>query len=643
MKCVNMKFVVSILVGLFIVVNGLYATTFYVADSGSDANAGTLALPWRTLTYASSIISAGDTVYVKAGLYNENVVFAKSGVAGSPIVFQGYKTTPGDAPPLLVNNINPYSNFLATDMPTFDGGNRASGIGFNCQNRQYLVIKNFQIRNYAYGLVAGGTSQGAGNLILYNVNTMFTGNITASYAGYGILFGSMGTRFSNNNTVIYCQVVNSSAEGLSINGNYNQVTGCKVYCNENTANASTDYYMIVTGNYNHYDSCYIERAQGLTHNGHGYTAKTNAEQVVDEGLSLPAIPSQYNVFKYCVAKNMGESFCVRHRTAQYNLFYHCKAIGTHTGAVNSPGGEGNGIAIRDGASDNIFDGCVAENCRSAIRFNDTVEDGDTGTNPPGHPGNNNRIINGIFINCYAGINFNDYSIPSDAGDNTVANCTFFKTRYLHIASRSCKNMKYINNVYYGTLATAAGGDFKSGDFANDIVANSTATYFSNCNFYNIEGGLPVNFLTAAVNCISADPLFKNAGSADLHLQATSPCLNTGKALDFVKTDFDSLPRPQGTAYEMGAYEYRSATGPPDPPAGRFVSVYPNPVSGILNVITDNPGCQITIFDLPGREIYRTRSVSLKTEIGLQGITNGIYFIRIKNRESEKTEVVIKMR
>ena len=625
---------------IFIITLGnVSATTYYVSSSGSNTNSGlTTTAAWRTLTYAAgnaSPVAAGDIVYVKAGNYGaENVIFSKSGASGNPITFQGYKITPGDAPPLLVNNANPYAAFLNTDMPTFDGGNRATGIAFDGTNQKYLVVKNFQIQNYAYGLIAGGTGQSAGNLVLDNINIMSIGDINSSYSGEGILFGSMGTKFSNNNILTNCQVINSAAEGFGINGNNNILTGCRVFCHDSTANAPTDYYIIITGNYNTLTNCYIERAPGLSHSGHGFTAKTNAEQVVDQGQSLPAIPSQYNKFYYCTAKNMGESFCVRHRTAQYNLFYHCKAIGTHTGATGSPGGEGNCVVTRDGASDNTFDGCIAENCNSAFIFEDTVEDGDTGTSPPGHPGNNNKYINCKIYNCYIGVNFDSYSIQSDAGDNTIANCTFYKNRYLYYAARHCANMKYIGNIYYGCLPNTPGGYFKGSTYASDILPNGTNTYFKNCDFINIEGGMPANFVSNSAASIAIDPLFINPGVLDFHLKPASPCIDAGTTLAYVTTDFDSITRPQGIGYDMGAYEYQLTTSVYSTLLStNETNIFPNPTSGILNVVTENSDNLITIFDLLGNKIYTLQSYSVKTEINMQNFEAGIYFLKIENGKS----------
>lgn len=621
--------------------NNVFAATYHVSPTGSDTNPGSLAQPWLTLTHASAECAPGDTLFVKSGSYNEEVEFTTSGTAGDPIVFIGYMNFPGDAPPVLVNAPDPYAAFLPGDMPTFDGGDRANGVGFDLRDTEHLVLRNFQIRNYAYGLIAGASGSPMGHIALENVNVMSIGNVSASYSGYGILFGSMGTRFSDNNTVTDCLVVNSASEGISVNGDHNTVSGCMVYCNEDVANASMDYYVIVTGSYNTFTDCHIERLPDLSHNGHGFTAKTNAEQVVDDGLPYPAIAAEYNEFRNCTAVNLGESFCVRHRTARYNLFAHCTAYGTHTGANGSSSGEGNCVVIRDGASDNTFDGCVAQDCSSAIRFLDTVEDGDTGPNPPGHPGNGNRIINSVFVNCYTGVNFNDYSIPSDAGDNLIAHCTFHRVRYMHYAARSCQNMKYVGNIYHGTLPATPGGYFKGNAYAADIVPNGANTWFKDCDFINIQGGMPTNFVANAVGSIAADPLFMDPANNDLHLQVGSPCIDAVATSTAVLFDMDSLARPLGSAPDMGAYEFLSgmSVGAANV-GGASVGVYPNPASSTMCITGVQETDRITLHDMRGVEVLSRRATGGVTELQVQGIASGVYQVRVVGEGRARMAVVV---
>src|SRR5262249_25134320 len=59
-----------------------------------------------------------------------------------------------------------------------------------------------------------------------------------------------------------------------------------------------------------------------------------------------------------------------------------------------------------------------------------------------------------------------------------------------------------------------------------------------------------------------NPLFVNAAAHDFHLQPGSPAMERGVTLAAVTADFDGTPRPQGAAYDMGAYEYVLLQPPP---------------------------------------------------------------------------------
>jgi hypothetical protein len=56
--------------------------------SADDSNPGTEALPWKTIQHAASAAIAGDTVYVKPGVYPERITLAHSGSSGRRITFQ---------------------------------------------------------------------------------------------------------------------------------------------------------------------------------------------------------------------------------------------------------------------------------------------------------------------------------------------------------------------------------------------------------------------------------------------------------------------------------------------------------------------------------------------------------------------------
>lgn len=66
-------------------------TTYYVATTGNDSNNGTnLSTPFKTIQKAASVMTAGDTCYVRGGVYRETVTPAHSGTTTNPILFKQY-------------------------------------------------------------------------------------------------------------------------------------------------------------------------------------------------------------------------------------------------------------------------------------------------------------------------------------------------------------------------------------------------------------------------------------------------------------------------------------------------------------------------------------------------------------------------
>ncbi len=65
--------------------NNLSGNTYYVSTSGSDSNPGTQSLPWRTIGKAGNSVSAGDTLYIRGGVYKEAMTLSRSGTQAQPI------------------------------------------------------------------------------------------------------------------------------------------------------------------------------------------------------------------------------------------------------------------------------------------------------------------------------------------------------------------------------------------------------------------------------------------------------------------------------------------------------------------------------------------------------------------------------
>src|SRR5207249_1687045 len=126
---------------------------FYVSTTGSDSNPGTVTSPWRTIQHASNSVQAGDTVYVRGGVYNESVNISVSGSAtAGPIAFQ---TFPGEQ--AIVDGTGL--------VPSTSG---TQGL-INIANQSYISFQGFEIRNYqtssASAAPAGIWISGSGSYI----------------------------------------------------------------------------------------------------------------------------------------------------------------------------------------------------------------------------------------------------------------------------------------------------------------------------------------------------------------------------------------------------------------------------------------------------------------------------------------------
>jgi parallel beta-helix repeat protein len=107
------------------------AGTYYVSPSGNDSNPGTLDSPWRTLQKAADTLVAGDTVYVRDGIY-ARVDLKHSGSPGKYITFQAY---PGEHPILNGGSWVGFTDRYATASPL-----------------QYFIVDGFEIRNFEQGI-----------------------------------------------------------------------------------------------------------------------------------------------------------------------------------------------------------------------------------------------------------------------------------------------------------------------------------------------------------------------------------------------------------------------------------------------------------------------------------------------------------
>jgi hypothetical protein len=93
--------------------------------------------------------------------------------------------------------------------------------------------------------------------------------------------------------------------------------------------------------------------------------------------------------------------------------------------------------------------------------------------------------------------------------------------------------------------------------------NSSPANFSGKNNLFFGAGATPSFSTTSLN---ADPKFVDPTNSKFQLQSVSPAIDAG-ANDGISRDIIQMPRPQGAAYDIGAYEYTGTATQPPPTQG----------------------------------------------------------------------------
>jgi hypothetical protein len=152
-------------------------------------------------------------------------------------------------------------------------------------------------------------------------------------------------------------------------------------------------------------------------------------------------------------------------------------------------------------------------------------------------------------------------------------------------------------------------------------------------------------------------LFNNHTSGDFHLLPSSQPLNIGTALvsSVVEFDIDGISRPQGIGFDIGAYEFTSATSVDEgtlPDDFILFQNYPNPFNPntlIRFVLPVNSFVTLKVYDVLGNEIailvdeYRSAGnyeINFDANSATGGLPSGIYFFRLQAGGFDQTKSML---
>jgi parallel beta-helix repeat protein len=210
----------AFLLGLSMSSRAVASTIYYVDNSGSPACSnspanGTGSNPWCTVNYGISRIAGGDTLYVKAGTYREDVyINGPAGAAVAPTIIRAY---PGQTVTLLGAGVSSGRvKITDTSYITFDGFIITNfNQGLFVDNSHYITVQNNTIHHV--GQEGLGVHLDSSFIIIQN-NTVHDTR-QWQYNGEGIYVGHGSTASpdnTNNVTVRSNTIYNTNDEGIEI-------------------------------------------------------------------------------------------------------------------------------------------------------------------------------------------------------------------------------------------------------------------------------------------------------------------------------------------------------------------------------------------------------------------------------------------
>jgi hypothetical protein len=487
--------------------------TYYVATTGSNSNAGTQAAPWRTIQYAVDHVQAGDTILVRGGVYNETVMITKSGSAAN-----GYIT--------LTEYAGEHAVIDGTGLVTEPYGMRGL---INLYYASYVRVKGFELRNY-------------------KSNTEFI--------PVGVFVQGSGERIEIRNNHIHA----IEANNLPANGNADAL-GIAVYGTEATPLRN----VIIDGNELHNLKTGTSESLTAGSNVEGFQITRNVVHdnnfIGIDATGYYRSGAEYDRPRYgWIAGNTVYSLSTATNQA---LTFPASAIGIYVDG-------GRDITIEHNSTDSADGGIwlLSE-----------------------HPGKytSNIVVrnNLIRYNQNAGILIGGYDATASGGleNATIVNNTLFNNNLkdvpdingaeLQIAFNA-KNVLFENNILYANpkgyaIAKFSPANASSVTLGNNIYSTAsgaaqTRWFWINTNYYN-DGSSPNGFAafkTASGDSntsIAADPKFVDPATWDLHLQPTSPGINSGRfdatlgipAVGIL--DYDGKPRFRDNSIDRGAFQH----------------------------------------------------------------------------------------
>jgi len=483
------------------------ATTWYVSTTGSDANAGTLNAPLKTISYALGQAVPGDTIMVRGGTYSGQLTISHSGLLGKSITIKAY---PGERPILDGSTI------------TVSGWQPIVSLG----NVRYVVLDGLDIANLnsnlgnsdPEGIFINGASHDITitNCNIYNIKNTTT--LANGRSGHAILV--IG---NDNNTAI----------------THLSITGCTVHdtqtgTSENITLAGNIDSFIVKGNtiYNT-ENIGIIIAGGDNLNPSGNIAVNYARNGVVSDNTLYNV-SMANSASIWGAGNYGAI-----------AIYVCGGAGTIV-ERNKVYGCDRGIGL-------VSESSIYATRTSIVRNNFVYNCWRTG------------IYMGDYLNFTGSGTKSCYVVNNTLFGNDRASGAFGEIEGELRITEHCDSDVFMNNLVYAGPADLFVHKYTTTGANNSCDHNLYYTTGTPGWLWQSTGGAALSGFAAwqtasgldAASLYGVDPLLVSTLAPDLHVLSSSPAKNAGVVISASvngSTDIDGNPRIVNGKISIGAQQ-----------------------------------------------------------------------------------------